>query len=80
MKNKTSKNRREFITQVSKIVREWNSHLEIVGRPQVIENSRQCLLLPTLFYRKQSLGAPVKFEEPSVICGCAGAWVDVALN
>ena len=36
--------------QASKIVREWNGHLEIFRRPKPIENSRPCL---------QSLGAPV---------------------
>ena len=30
-------------------VHEWNGHLEIFSRPQVIEQ---------IFYRKQSLGAP----------------------
>ena len=29
----------------SKIVLEWNDHLEIFSRPQAIENSRQYLLL-----------------------------------
>ena len=29
----------------SKIVLEWNGHLEIFSRPQAIENSRQYLLL-----------------------------------
>ena len=44
----------------SKIVLEWNGHLEIFSRPQAIENSRQYLLLrkDNPFYRKQSLGAP----------------------
>ena len=40
MKEKTSENRREFIRYASKIVQEWNGHLEIVSGPQlVIENS-----------------------------------------
>ena len=38
MKNLTSENRREFIGQASKIVYEWNVHLEIFSRPQVTEN------------------------------------------
>ena len=51
--NQTSENRREFIKLASKFVREWKGHLEIFSLLQVIENSRQYLLL-------QSLGAPVK--------------------
>lgn len=36
---------REFITQGSKIVLEWNGPLENISRPQVIGNSREYLLL-----------------------------------
>ena len=43
--NETSENRREFIKLASKFVREWNGHLENFSLPQVIENSRQYLLL-----------------------------------
>ena len=43
----TSENRRQFIRYVSKIVPEWNGHLEISSRPQAKENSRQYLLLRT---------------------------------
>ena len=43
MKNKISENRGEFIREASKIVPEWNCHLQIFSRPQVIENSRQIL-------------------------------------
>ena len=32
MKNQTSENRREFIREASKIVREWNVHLAIFSR------------------------------------------------
>ena len=39
MKIKDQKNRREFIRKISKNEHEWNSHLEIFSRPQVIENS-----------------------------------------
>ena len=49
-----------MITYASKIVYEWNSHLEIFNRPQAVENSRQHLLSEQIFYRKQSLGAPNK--------------------
>ena len=44
VKNQTE-NLKEFIRQASKIVHEWNSHLEIFSCAQVAENSRQCLLL-----------------------------------
>ena len=50
MKNLTSENRREFIGQASKIVYEWNVHLEIFSRPQVIENCRQYLLLRRRYF------------------------------
>ena len=40
-----------------KAVHEWNDHLENFSCAQVIENSRQHLLLRTDFYRKQSSGA-----------------------
>lgn len=33
-------------------------HLEIFSLPQDIEDSRQFLLLRTIFHKKQSLGAP----------------------
>ena len=48
--NQTSENRREF--RASKFVREWNGHLEIFSLPQVIENSRQYLLLQTDILQK----------------------------
>ena len=38
--NQTSENRKEFITQASKILHEWNGHQESFSRPQVIKNSR----------------------------------------
>ena len=37
---KCEKYRSEFIRSASKIVREWNSHLEFFSGPRVIENSR----------------------------------------
>ena len=46
MKNLTTENLREFI-RTSKIVHERGGHLESESFPQVIENSRQCLLLRT---------------------------------
>ena len=45
MRNETSENRTELIRQASKIVPEWNGHLEISSRPQTVRNSRQYLLL-----------------------------------
>ena len=40
-------------------VHEWNDHLEIFSRPQVIENSLGNICVSEqIFYRKQSLGAP----------------------
>ena len=47
MKNKTSENRRELIREASKIVHEWDGHLEILSRSQAIENSGPYLLLRT---------------------------------
>ena len=55
-KNQTLENRREFIREASKIVPEWNGHLEILRRPQVIENSRQHLLLRTDILQKTVVG------------------------
>ena len=40
----------------SKFVREWSGHLEIFGLPQVIENSRQYLLLRTDILQKTVVG------------------------
>ena len=57
-KKKNSENRRKFIRQASKIVHEWNGHLEIFSRPKPIENSRPCL---------QSLGAPVLLAARAII-------------
>ena len=57
MKNKTSENHRELIRQASKIVsHEWNSHLEILSRFQVIETSMQAIFAAPNKYFKQSLG------------------------
>ena len=39
-----------------KIVHEWNGNLEIFSRPQVIENSRQYLLLRTTSLQKTVVG------------------------
>ena len=55
MKNLTAENRREFIRLSFEIVHEWNVHLEISSRP---EADNLCLS-EQMFYRKQSLGAPL---------------------
>ena len=58
MKNWTSENRWEFFRQASKIVPEWNAHLEIFCRIQAIENSRQYLFLRTDILQKTVVGCP----------------------
>ena len=58
MKNQTE-NLREFIRQASKIVHEKNGHLEIFSRSQVVENSRQCLLLHTDILTENSCRVPL---------------------
>ena len=50
--------RRDFIRQPSKIVHEWNGHLEIFSLPQAIENSRQFLPLRTDISEKTVVGCP----------------------
>ena len=60
MKNSTSKNRRGFDGWASKIVHEWNVHLEIFSRPQAKEKYivSNIGFSEQIVYRKQSLGAP----------------------
>ena len=58
MKNKTSDNRWEFIRLASKLVHEWNGHLEMFSCPQLIEKSRQYLLLRTDILQKPVVGCP----------------------
>ena len=59
MKNQTSENRREFIREASKIVREWNVHLAIFSR-----------VLRTDILQKTVVGCPwlnnVKFRKRRV--------------
>ena len=50
--------RRGFIRSASKIVHEWNGHLEIFNLPQGIENSRQFLSLGTDTSEKTVVGCP----------------------
>ena len=54
--------RRGFIRSASKIVHEWNGHLEIFSLPQGIENSSHFCLSEQILQRKQSLGAPNKYK------------------
>ena len=44
--------------KASKIVHEWNIHPEIFSHPQVIENSRQYLLLRKDILPKTVVGCP----------------------
>ena len=43
---------------ITLIVYEWNDHLGIFSRPQVIEHSRQYLLLRTGILQKTVVGCP----------------------
>ena len=43
---------------MSKIVHEWNSHLENLSLPKLIENSKQYLLLRTDILQKTMVGFP----------------------
>ena len=47
-----------FFRQSSKVVHEWNGHLEIFICPQVLENSRQYLLVRTGILQKTVAGCP----------------------
>ena len=60
-------NRREFIRHVTKIVPEWNCHLEIFSLPQAIENSRQFVLLRTDILQKTVVGCPCRFLRVKMI-------------
>ena len=64
MKTLTSENRREFIGQASKIVYEWNVHLEIFSRPQV--SILDPKIVDFLFSPKNSLAWGVKCENFNV--------------
>ena len=57
-KMKLKKNLREFVRQASKIVHQWNGHLEIFSPPEAIENSRQFLFLRTDVFYKTVVGCP----------------------
>ena len=58
MKNYILQKIGNLLDNVSKIVHEWNGHLETCSLPEAIENSRKFLLLRTDILQKQSLGAP----------------------
>ena len=51
------------------IVHEWNGHLEIFSRPQVIENSRQYLLLQTDISQKTVVGCPSPVNPERLLSG-----------
>ena len=57
-KSNFGKSWRIYWKSSSKIVHEWNGHLEIFSRPQVIENSRQYSLLWTDILKKTVVGCP----------------------
>ena len=57
-KIKLKKNLREFVRQASKIVHQWNGHLEIFSPPEAIENSGQFLFLRTDIFYKTVVGCP----------------------
>ena len=57
---KTSENRNGFIRKASKTVHEWNGHPDFFSRPQVIEYSRQYLLLRTDILQKTVVECPCK--------------------
>ena len=48
----------EILGKLSKIIHEWNGHLEITSLQQAIENSRQFLLLRTAILQKTVVGCP----------------------
>ena len=48
----------KFIRYALKIVPDWEDHLEIFSRPQVIENYRQHLLLRIDYSQKTVIGRP----------------------
>ena len=51
----------------SKIVHEWNGYREIVSRPQVIENSRQYLLLRKDIFTENSRWVPLVWALNSAL-------------
>ena len=65
MKIKLKKSVGNIIRQASKIVREWNGHLEIFCLPQVKENSRQYVLLRTDILQKTVVGCPCDLRVDS---------------
>ena len=68
----------EFARQASRILHEWNDHLEIFSRSQVIQNSRQYLLLRTDILQKTLVGSP---WINSVFCNSAkcGVFIQASL-
>ena len=56
MKFKLQKIAGNLLELASKTVHEWNDHVEIISRPQVIENWGQYLLLRTDILQKTVVG------------------------
>ena len=57
-KSKLQKIVGNLLDKRQKVLHEWNDHLEISSRPQVIENCRQYLLLRTDILQKTLAGSP----------------------
>ena len=51
---------REFITQDSKIVLEWNGPLENISRPQVMGNCSPIFASPNRYFTENSSWVPLK--------------------
>ena len=70
MSNLTSENCSEFIRQASKIVPEWNGHLEISSCPQTIGN-----ICFSRYFTENTCWVPLTF-----VCTTAIVWQDENLN
>ena len=55
-----------LLDKPSKIVHEWNGHLEIFSRPQYQKVLGDICFSEQIFHRKQSLGAPNKPLKPVI--------------
>ena len=58
MNNTTSENRSQAIRKPPNILDEWNGYPDISTYSQVLEISRQYLLLPTVILQKKVAGCP----------------------
>ena len=73
-------NRREFIRCTTKIVHEWNGHLEIFSLPQAIENASQLLFLRTDFSQKTVIECPWAKRMTISFIICQGTWHIVIIH